>query len=98
MRRSFRFASSAPTVLVSPEAALGKVQIRQWIFRLLELPIPLDSSFFSCLRWCADGLKDLIPMLQKQMSAAGRICGGPRMVSAAAQAVRAVFCFQPSGR
>ena len=69
MRRSFRFASSAPTVLVSPEAALGKVQIRQWIFRLLELPIPLDSSFFSCLRWCADGLKDLIPMLQKQMSA-----------------------------
>ena len=69
MRRSFRFASSAPTVLISPEAALGKVQIRQWIFRLLELPIPLDSSFFSCLRWCADGLKDLIPMLQKQMSA-----------------------------
>ena len=69
MRRSFRFASSAPTVLISPEAALGKVQVRQWIFRLLELPIPLDSSFFSCLRWCADGLKDLVCLLQKQMSA-----------------------------
>lgn len=69
MRRSFRIASSAPTVLVSPEAALGKVQASQWIFRLLELPIPLDSSFFSCLRWCSDGLKDLASMLQKQMSA-----------------------------
>ncbi len=69
MRRPFTIGRPSPTVLVSPEAALGKALASQWIFRLLELPIPLDSRFFACLRWCANGLKDLPPMLQKQMSA-----------------------------
>lgn len=69
MRRSFRISCSAPSVLVSPEAALGKAQVRQWLFRLLELSIPLDSNFFSCLHWCADGLKDFVPMLQIQIKA-----------------------------
>lgn len=69
MRRPFRIGRPAPSVLVSPEAALGKAQASQWLFRLLELPISLDSHFFSCLRWCANGLKGLPPMLQKQMAA-----------------------------
>ena len=69
MRRSFRISCSAPSVLVSPEAALGKAQVRQWLFRLLELSIPLDSNFFSCLHWCADSLKDFVPMLKIQIKA-----------------------------
>lgn len=69
MRRPFIIGRPAPTVLVSPEAALGKTLVSQWIFRLRELPIPLDSRFFTRLRWSANGLKDLPPMLQKQMAA-----------------------------
>ena len=67
MRRSFRIGCPAPAVLVSPEAALGKAQVSQWLFRLLELSIPLNDHFFSCLHWCADGLKDFGPMLQIQI-------------------------------
>ena len=69
MRRSFRMGCPASAVLVSPEAALGKVQVSQWIFRLLELSIPLDSNFFSCLQWCTDDLKGLTTMLQEQIKA-----------------------------
>lgn len=69
MRRPFRIGCPAPSVLVSPEAALGKAQVSQWLFRLLEIPIPLDNHFFSCLRWCANGLQSLPPLLQEQMTA-----------------------------
>lgn len=69
MRRLFENACPTPTALVSPEAAVGKVQASQWLFRLLELPITLDSNFFFCLRWCTDALKDLPPMLEEQMAA-----------------------------
>ena len=64
MRRLFKAVSPSPSVLISPEAALGRIQASQWLFRLLELSITLDSSFFFCLRWCADDLKGLPPMLQ----------------------------------
>ena len=69
MRRSFRMGCPASAVLVSPEAALGKAQVSHWIFRLLELSIPLDSNFFSCLQWCTDDLKGLTTMLQEQIKA-----------------------------
>ena len=69
MRRSFRMGYPASAVLVSPEAALGKAQVSHWIFRLLELSIPLDSNFFSCLQWCTDDLKGLTTMLQEQIKA-----------------------------
>ena len=69
MRRLFKAVSPSPSVLISPEAALGRIQASQWLFRLLELPITLDSNFFFCLRWCADALKGLPPMLQEQMAA-----------------------------
>lgn len=67
MRRSFRIGCPTSAVLVSPETALGKAQVSQWIVRLLELSIPLDSNFFSCLQWCTDDLKDLTTMLQGQI-------------------------------
>ena len=69
MRRLFKAVSPSPSVLISPEAALGRIQASQWLFRLLELPITLDSNFFFCLRWCADALKGLPPMLLEQAAA-----------------------------
>lgn len=70
MRRSFRIGCPAPADLVSPEAALlGKTQVSQWLFRLLELSIPLNDHFFSCLHWCADSLKEFEPILKAQIKA-----------------------------
>ena len=37
MRRLFKAVSPSPSVLISPEAALGRIQASQWLFRLLEL-------------------------------------------------------------
>ena len=46
MRRSFRMGCPASAVLVSPEAALGKVQVSQWIFRLLAFHSARQQLFF----------------------------------------------------
>lgn len=69
MRKSFQISCPSSDTLISPEVALGKALASKWLMRLLDLPIPLNNYFFSCLRWCADDLRDFVVMLQDQMVA-----------------------------
>lgn len=62
-----RSNNSSRGVVNSPETAYARTKTAEWILRVMEQAIPLESCFFTCLEWVIGDLRGILEALMEEL-------------------------------